>query len=72
MNKPTKKNHKPRRVYNPDILERINAEFGFGINYIQKCLRGDRKGIMPDKVVKMYNRLDVISKKAIQKTENPI
>lgn len=61
MDKPTKK----RNMYNTDILFAIKESTGYSIDYIRKCLRGDRTGIMPDKVKKSYKDLESASIKAI-------
>ena len=53
MNKPTKK----REKYNEIVLEALKNKYGFTINYIQKCLRGDRTGIMPDEIIKDYYKM---------------
>lgn len=62
MNKPKQK----KNNYNPDILNELVKQFGFSIDYIRKCLRKDREGIMPDKVIALYKKLDTTSKKAIK------
>lgn len=61
-NKPTNKNQN----YNEEILKTLNGLYGYTPDYIKKCLRGDRTGIMPDKLVSEYKRLDKVAKKAIQ------
>lgn len=63
MSKPTK----TKQNYNEDILIILNKKYGYSADYIRKCLRGDRTGIMPDEVVKDYKALENASKKAIQK-----
>lgn len=58
---------KKRNNYNDEILNAIEIEFGYSIDYIRKSIRGDRTGIMPDKIVKRYKELEIASKKAIEK-----
>ena len=41
---------KLRRVYNQDILLVIKERYGFSLDYIRKSLRGDRIGLMPEKI----------------------
>lgn len=50
MNKPKKNSKK----YNAEILKALSEKFGFSEDYIRKCLRGARVGIMPDKVKVEY------------------
>lgn len=58
--------------YNEEILISLQNKYGYSKDYIQKCIRGDRNGIMPDKIKKDYEKLVKIaveaSKKAIQKS----
>lgn len=62
MHKPTKK----RNNYNEDILIKLQQMYGYSKDYIRKCLRDDRVGIMPDKIKKSYKELENAAKKAIQ------
>jgi hypothetical protein len=59
MSKTTKK----RNNYNEDILEALNEKWGYSIDYIRKSLRGDRVGVMPDKLIKEYKKLVIEDKK---------
>jgi hypothetical protein len=61
-NKPTNKNQN----YNAEILNTLSGLYGYTPHYIRKCLKGDRKGLMPDKLVAEYNRLDKAAKNAIK------
>lgn len=61
-NKRTNKNQN----YNGDVLNTLQAKFGYSYDYIIKCLKGDRKGLMPDTIVKEYGILDKAAKKAIK------
>ena len=51
MDKETKK----RISYNAEILILMKEKWDVSIDYVRKCLRGDRVGIMPDRIVKDYN-----------------
>ena len=58
-------NLKIRRIYNQDILLLIKDRYGFSLDYIRKSLRGDRTGLLPEKIIKEYNDLEYESRKAI-------
>ena len=62
MDKPTKK----RNNYNEDILNALNAKYGYSIDYIRKSLRKDRQGLMPDTLIKEYKQLEAAAKKTIE------
>ncbi|PIF44887.1 hypothetical protein CLU96_1883 [Chryseobacterium sp. 52] len=64
MDKRTKK----RTNYNEGILNVLKDKYGYSLNYIRMSLRGDRVGIMPDKIIKEYKALDFASTKAIEET----
>ena len=46
---------KKKVKYNQDALEILTQRFGYSIDYIRKSLRGDRVGILPDRVKKEYS-----------------
>ena len=54
MSKPTKK----RIKFNEDILSILEDRYGYSLDYIRKSLRGDRVGIMPDKLIREYKKLE--------------
>lgn len=54
MDKTTQK----RKTYNAGILIALEKKFGYSIDFIRKCLRGDRSGIMPDQIRKEYKILE--------------
>lgn len=54
MDKTTQK----RKTYNAGILIALAKKYGFSIDYIRKCLRGDRPGVMPDQIIKEYKLLE--------------
>lgn len=56
---------KIRRIYNQDILIVIKERYGFSLDYIRKSLRGDRIGLLPEKIMKEYDDLEYESRKAI-------
>lgn len=63
MCKPTKK----RNNYNEDILDALEVMYGYSVDYIRKSLRGDRTGVMPDKIKVSYSKMESAAKKSIQK-----
>ena len=67
----TGKRTKKRNNYNEEILNQLSAKYGFSVDYIRKCLRDDRKGIMPDVIKKEYAELENAAKKAIESKINP-
>ena len=69
-NKAIDKLMKKKNIYNGKILEALEKEFGFSIDYIRKSLRGDRSGIMPDKICARYKSLDNVASKAIENEMN--
>lgn len=54
MDKTTQK----RQTYNTGILQVLAKKFGYSVDYIRKSLRGDRVGVMPDKIKKEYKTLE--------------
>lgn len=61
---------KKKVYYNTEILRQLEKKYGFTIDYVRKCLRGDRTGVMPDTVAKEYKTLDNASKEAIKTKAN--
>jgi hypothetical protein len=56
---------KKRNLYNQDILDHIQQRYGFSLDYIRKSLRGDRIGILPEKILKEYSDLELETRRAI-------
>lgn len=52
------KTKQKRKNYNTGILIVLSEKFGYSEDYIRKSLRGDRTGIMPDKIKKEYKILE--------------
>lgn len=71
QNMNTGKRTKKRNNYNEEILTSLAEKYGFSVDYIRKCLRDDRKGVMPDIVKKEYKELESASSKAIQSNIKP-
>lgn len=51
MDKVTKK----RISFNTEILILMKEKWDVSVDYVRKCVRGDRKGIMPDRITKDYH-----------------
>lgn len=64
--KPTKKN----ASYNQEVINVMRARHGYTAHYIRQSIRGDRTGIIPDRLKKEYATLVAAANNAInQKTE---
>lgn len=63
MNKPTKKT----ATFDPATIKEVANVFSYSEDYIRKCIRGDRVGIMPDEVKKMYTKIMMAKHKASQR-----
>lgn len=61
--KPTKKN----ASYNQDVINVMKARHGYTAHYIRQCIRGDRNGLIPDKLKKEYETLVDAANMAINK-----
>ncbi|MBL7881943.1 MAG: hypothetical protein JNN23_19075 [Chryseobacterium gambrini] len=66
MDKTTQK----KTYYNTVILNVLHAKYGYSIDYIRKCLRGDRTGIMPDEIKAEYKKLENSAQRAIEESSN--
>ncbi len=62
MSKPTKK----RTNFNDDAITILKERYDYSKDYIRKCLRGDRVGVMADVIKKEYSKLVKASKSAIE------
>lgn len=62
MDKETKK----RNMYNEDFLNAITEKYGVSIDYIRKSIRGDRNGIMPDRIKAEYKALEKAQQNIIE------
>ncbi|AOW09484.1 hypothetical protein [Flavobacterium gilvum] len=60
------KSNKKRSNYNEEALDAIKKKYGYSLDYIRKCLRGDRTGLMADAIIKDYNDSVAASKIAIE------
>ncbi len=60
------KNTKKRNNYNGFILHELKIRYGYSLDYIRKSLRGDRMGIVPDKIIKEYKLMEFAANSAIE------
>lgn len=71
-NKRMRKTTQKRQKYNEDILLVLHNKFGYSIDFIRKCLRGDRVGLMPDAIKKEYKLLENEAEKLQQDVQNKL
>lgn len=64
------KNMKTKSSYNQDVLKILKNKYGYSYDYIRKAIRGDRSGIICDKLKVEYNKLNNEAIKAIQNQIN--
>lgn len=58
--------------YNETALNILSSKYGLSIDYIRKCIRKDRVGMVPDKILKEYAKLDAAAQKAIVQTAKEV
>ena len=63
---------KKRANLNGEILEILKERYGFGFDYIRKALRGDRTGIMPDKLREEYKKMEHATNQALVSVKNKL
>ena len=68
----TNKSTTKKRNYNAEALLILQRRYGYSMNYIQKSLRGDRVGTMPDVLIREYNQLVHVSEQALLKKEKEL
>ena len=57
---------KPKKAnYNEDALKILKDKYGFSMDYIRKSIRGDRVGLIPDKLKTEYKTLETAAKNAV-------
>jgi hypothetical protein len=66
------KNIKTKPSYNQDVLKIIKERHGYSHDYIRKCIRGDRVGVICDVLKSEYNKLMSEYKKAIENRANEL
>lgn len=61
----SKSKQKTRTYYHEDVIIILHNKYGFTKDYIRKSIRGDRVGIIPDKLKSEYHEMNNASKKAL-------
>lgn len=61
------KSKQKRKKYHPLAVNKVAEMYGYSARYIRQILKGDRKGLMADNVLRDYKEL---CKKIDQATEN--
>lgn len=68
------KNKQKRERYHPLAVNKVAEMYGYSARYVRQILKGDRKGLMADKVLKDYKQLvkeiDQATEKAIANIVN--
>lgn len=62
MDKSTQK----RNSYNSIAIEQVADKYGVTPRYVRSSLKGDRKGIIPDRLIAEYKTLDREMKKTLE------
>ncbi|QSS96621.1 hypothetical protein [Psychroflexus sp. ALD_RP9] len=70
MSKTKQKNQNPR--YDLDVIEKLHETYSYTRDYIRKSIRGDRVGIMPERIKKEYYQMVNAAKKAKEEKFNQI
>jgi histidinol phosphatase-like enzyme len=65
-----KKNTKPS--YDTDVIATLKELHGYTAHYIRMSIRGDRVGIMPEKIKKQYHSMANAALKAREEKLNQI
>lgn len=68
MDKGTKK----KNTYNAVIIKELIAKYGFGRDYIQKSIRGERTGTIPLRIAEEYEKLNRASNKTVTDKINEV
>lgn len=63
------KNKQKRERYHPLAVNKVAQMYGYSARYVRQILKGDRKGLMADNVLRDYKQL---SKEIDQATEKAV
>lgn len=58
------KSNTKRPSYNTDVIKILQEVHGYGSDYIRKSIRGDRVGVIPDRIKKQYHQMSTAADKA--------
>lgn len=61
-----------KTYYNQQTIQFLREKYGFKPNYIRASIRGDRKGIIPTKIKKEYERIEKQVAETIRKNKDVI
>lgn len=65
-----KSKQKTSMRYHEDVIRILHEKYGYTKDYVRKSIRGDRVGLMPDRLKREYNQMVAASKKAVQEVAN--
>lgn len=68
----TKEKKETRPHYDKDVIEALQKIHGYTAHYIRMSIRGDRVGIMPDRLKKEYHQMANAAKQAKEEKLNQI
>lgn len=57
-----------KNIYNEQAIQTLIDKYDFTRDYITKCLRGTRTGVMPTKVKQDYEEIEQATKKQASET----
>lgn len=68
------KNKQKREKYHPLAVKKVAEIYGFSARYVRQVLKGDRKGLMADNVLRDYkelcNEIDQATEQAVENIIN--
>lgn len=74
QNNTMNKNKQKREKYHPLAVKKIAEMYGFSARYVRQILKGDRKGLMADNVLRNYkelcNEIDQATEQAVENIIN--
>ncbi len=72
QNKAMDKSKQKREKYHPLAVNKVAEMYGYSARYIRQILKGDRKGLMADNVLRDYKQLSKEIDQATEKAVNNI
>ncbi|MDV4024215.1 hypothetical protein CMT52_07680 [Elizabethkingia anophelis] len=64
------KSTQKRNSYNSVAIEQVAKKYGVTPRYVRSSLKGDRKGIIPDRLIADYKALDSELKSTLETFKN--
>jgi len=68
----TKQKNQTQNRYDLDVIDKLHEIHGYTRHYIKMSIRGDRVGIMPDRLKKEYHQMVNAADKAREEKLNEI